>query len=644
MTKIIKSFFLFATAFSLSFYVLTKKITNQDPPRSVSAISDSDSSNQYYVHHDNLHITQLDNVEKQKTRLFLISNGIGYSHLNIINELHETDINLNLKCDSFFDRGQYDYTQNLNLNRFAIPTKTQWNFKLAAGQNETVLLGPQIKRCDLDYFTDKNSEKIYQIRIESDPSTLHQLSTESLNLCSPQDTAKKSSSEFFFSHTQTKYLSCSQDVETIETLETPEKGFIAKIEMLLGKKLSTEFIKNQNPYAQLDFSQAPQLNLIILASLVYRADFYGTVMARVLEYHLQKNVPVYLVTTAYMMLDKDKNLLYRLSEKYANFRLQEFKYQKKLVITHPLRNITDNFRDMHIKLLVTLSDHDRNNAVVAGGRNIHDGFLFRQKPDLSRYPELVQYGLDEDFVHWNDFEMKITSRPISQMIAQQLLKFIYRDIPTTQMLSFNPKQNNDSNSSKSADTASSNDTTNGSEKSQIRHLISIPYADGLALEKIYVELIDSAQKSIYLSSPYFRPTPKILEAIKKAASRKVDIIIQTRVSLQGDTQAWLYEEVNKESINKLYQTIKIYEWTEDSILHSKFILVDHKVGFIGSVNLSRRSFYEDIENGFLIKNTPFIHAMEKIFQNYLEHSERITQPEKRKILPTLLINIINNMF
>ena len=131
-------------------------------------------------------------------------------------------------------------------------------------------------------------------------------------------------------------------------------------------------------------------------------------------------------------------------------------------------------------------------------------------------------------------------------------------------------------------------------------------------------MIDSAKKSIKLSSPYLRPTPKIMEALKRAAKRGVAITIQTRVELQGDTQAWLYEEVNKESINALYKVAKIYKWKENSILHSKFLLIDGEAAMIGSVNLSRRSFVQDVENGFVIQSEPVVHKMETIFDSYVE--------------------------
>jgi phosphatidylserine/phosphatidylglycerophosphate/cardiolipin synthase-like enzyme len=282
---------------------------------------------------------------------------------------------------------------------------------------------------------------------------------------------------------------------------------------------------------------------------------------------------------------------------------------------------------------VTLSDeNESDNALIFGGRNIHDGFLFKTAPDYSKYPKLVQYGKgkDDDFVHWNDFEAKVTSKELATSAAAHLERFFDRDKKTQAMRPFAESQLD----------AKVSEQPEGT----FRHFISIPYADNHFLEKLYVEMIDSAKKSIKLSSPYLRPTPKIMDALKRAAKRGIDVTIQTRVKLEGDTQAWIYEEVNKESINALYKVAKIYEWKENSILHSKFLLVDGESALIGSVNLSRRSFIQDIENGFVIQSKVVTGKMESIFDSYVQKSERITKPLPRNVRPSIVIKLLENQF
>lgn len=433
-------------------------------------------------------------------------------------------------------------------------------------------------------------------------------------------------------------LGCPHPIKKFETLETPESGFDAKFEMLLGQKPPADFIKNGDPNAPLDFSKAPKLKEVYLSSLVFRGDFYGTVMARLLKYQTDRGAIVNVVTTDYMLLKKDRAMLESIAAQTPNFKLDKFKYNNPNGIISKLTNlVTDKFRNMHVKLFITLSDEkESDNAIIFGGRNIHDGFLYKTLPDHSKFPQLVQYGpgKDDDFVHWNDFEAKVTSKNLAQSTAAHMQRFISRDKKTQSMLPFSgsgPCVKTDSDSTASSDKG-------------FQHFISIPYVDDHALEKQYVKLIDSAKTSIKISSPYLRPLPAVTEAIERAAKRGVDVQIQTRVVLKGDTQSELYEEANKESINTLYDKVKIFEWKEDSILHSKFILIDGTRAMIGSVNLSRRSFIQDVENGFLINDPDVVQNMDQIFNSYVTKSEQIKKALPRKTIPTLKINLLENQF
>ena len=569
-----------------------------------------------------IHVEKLRLSSFKPKNLFLISNTEAYSQIVIENDLPEAvDLDLNLKCDQPFQMGLDPIAPKILERNFNGKFVNAYPFQLKNKKTAAFLLNRKIQSCELSYQKTQGSDAPSMVDIHSESLDFPFLK----NLIQSTD-----SCQVDYALPQ---LFCPRTAEKLETLETPESGFIAKTEMLLGQKLDPSFISNQNPYAEIDFSKAPKLDAIYIATLVYRADFYGTVLARLLKFHADRGTLVHLVTTSYMMLDKDKALLQKLAADNGNFRLQEFKYyDANYNLIRPFRYVISHYRDMHIKLFITLGKNKNDNAVVLGGRNIHDGFLFTTRPDYSKYPDLVQYGTDDDFVHWNDFEMKITSVDVAQATAAHLLKFLNRDTMTQDMLPFYK------------DPTVASDPPKARGQTELRHFISLPYNDSRTLENLYISLIDQAQQTIRISSPYLRPTDKIFAALERAVDRKVDIVIQTRVSLIGDTQAWLYEEVNKESINKLYDKVKIYEWKQNSILHSKFILVDGQTAFIGSVNLSRRSFVHDVENGFIIKDRAFIAKMDTIFNSYIAKSDLISKKEDRKFWPSMVIRVLKNQF
>jgi cardiolipin synthase len=432
-------------------------------------------------------------------------------------------------------------------------------------------------------------------------------------------------------------MTCPQTVDGIKTLEAPEDGFNAKVAALLGQPVSHDFIQKADPFAPLDFSRAPKLDAVFVASLVYRSDFYGNVMARLLKYHADRGTLVYILVSDILQSKKDHLLLDTLARENGNIKVQNYRYNAPSKNPLSFDQINQLHRDFHIKIVATYSAAEpKNNVIITGGRNIHDGFLFLTKPDLSKYPQLTQWGTDENFVHWNDFEMQIQSPSFAKKIFAHLLTVWHMD---------GVSQDWDSINKNITDAAAlSGSYLQDGKQIKIRHVISAPFKDDHALERLYVQMIDASMKTIKLSSPYLRPTDKISEALDRAIQRGVKVTIQTRIDLAGDTLDWLYTEMNKESINHFKDKVQLYEWTENSILHSKLLMIDGEYGLIGSVNVSRRSFVHDIESVFMIHGEDFIQHMEKIFDGYTAASRRVTEKQKRKAFPSALLKLLENEF
>ena len=511
-----------------------------------------------------------------------------------------------------------------------------------------IAVDPFVKSCDLklqvtDYYNKISYLGVRLVQEFSHFAFLPSLTYRKEN-CNYVGTPLTGENIFFSNSYQN--ITCAMNADSIETLETPESGFKAKVETLLGQAIPEDFITNANPEAALDFSKAPKFKAIFLASLVYRSDFYGSVMSRLLKFHADRGTLVYIIVTGYMQSDEDHRRLQKLSRDNPNIRLQEYQYHAVRGGIHALgEKINELHRDMHIKMFVTLSDHaDAENVVVTGGRNIHDGFLFDSKPDYARSPLIAMYA-KENFVHWSDFEIKVTSRSTAETMFAHLLTFWNRETQSEKINFIDSKQGLLPNAVLQTQMNKTIDIEKNSlnfSTPLLRHVISIPFNDEEALEQIYVDMIDQAQNTIQFSSPYLRPTQKIANALMRAIQRNVAVTIQTRINLEGDTLPWLYSEMNKGSINQFYDKVELYEWKEKSILHSKFILIDGRFGFIGSVNVSQRSFIHDIESGFIIYNPEFIQHMAKIFVGYNQKSKRIVEEQKRNYLVVLLLKIIGD--
>lgn len=538
-------------------------------------------------------------LDQNHPKRFLVSNSLHEAKIEIVNHL---DAEVEITCDGkvrshrkLFDRKKIEVT---------LPVETE-TCVVRAGEREVQLIKDEVAFPRLKVF--------------------HRL-VEDCRYSAEGDT------NVFLSNNY-PMMTCAHPAGEIEILSDSDLGLLAKMEALLGYRPSKDFITNNDPYAPLDFSRAPRLDAIFVSTLLYRHDFTGTVIGRLLKFHAERGTIVNIIGTGYMHEEKDKALLKELSQvRNGNVRVQEFKYIEASLLGK-LRLFTNYLRDMHVKMFVTLShEQPENNILITGGRNIHDGFVFSEKPDFSKFPELDQ-APEGAWAYWNDLEIKVQSKELAESVYAHLLKLWNREVrgQVTQ----------------NASVATTKIDASGiltSSAPMMRHFLSLPYNDNHALETLYVEMIDKARSSIKLSSPYLRPTKAIMAAFERAIARKVDITIQTRINLAGDTQAWLYEETNKAAINSLFERVHLYEWTESSILHTKMILVDGKFAFFGSVNLSRRSFIQDVENGLVIHDETFVGRLTDTFEGYNQRSRKIEEKQKRKFWASVIVGITQNQF
>ena len=478
---------------------------------------------------------------------------------------------------------------------------------------------PQLTQCDL-MLSDPFSKEQAKIQLSRQdrlygPELLRGLAQQG-EICFLPAPQQAEGVQSLFLTDRFPYMSCPKEVEEITPLEDAVDGVIAKAEMLLGQKLPREAILNQDPYLPLDFSMAPKLDAILVSYLVFRADFYGTLLSRMLEWHAKQGTLVRIIASDVISLKKDKAMFKRLQEASPNIKVVLYRYKAPSRLAFG-KKVAEFHRTMHVKMFATISAQDPAlNAVVIGGRNIHDGFVFAETNDRSQWPDVVDYtNGDEKPCHWNDFEVKIRSKELVHALAGQYFGLFLQDAETRHVRKYSAHL-------RTAATIDPSFFTDG--KPKVRHFMSVPYKDGMSLEKLYVQIIDSAQKALKLSTPYFNLTPPIADAIGRAAARGVAIELVTRIDLDGDTGDVVLSEVNKGSIDRFYKDIKVYEYmVPKTILHSKFALVDGQVALIGSVNLNQRSFYHDTENGLLISSSAFVASMERLYEKYKSQSRLV---------------------
>jgi cardiolipin synthase A/B len=151
---------------------------------------------------------------------------------------------------------------------------------------------------------------------------------------------------------------------------------------------------------------------------------------------------------------------------------------------------------------------------------------------------------------------------------------------------------------------------------------------------IYVTLlsaINSAEISVYLTNAYFVPDPQLLDALKGAAGRGVDV----KLILPSQTDFWAVFHAGRSYYAELMEAgVIIYE-RRDALLHSKTALVDGVWSSVGSTNLDWRSFLHNEELNAVMLGERFSAQMKAAFEKDLAASDRIT-PEEWKRRPLVM--------
>lgn len=440
----------------------------------------------------------------------------------------------------------------------------------------------------------------------------------------------------YFLSPDLNHTTCPIKVEKFQTLENSIDGIQAKIKILTGKELDTAYLKKGDPFSPLDFKNAPKLDAILISYLVFRADFSGQVLMQALRYHADRGTLIRIAVSDVISLGKDRQLLYDFQAGYPNVKLLFYQYRSE---GQGLKDwINTLHRTNHIKFFLTYSQNQPDaNAVLLGGRNIHDGFIFDNPFPNYTSSSVIRYNKtdgDEAWAHWEDFETLFVSKHLVEKLMEQFFTVFHADYKKFFVRSYStPVALNtpiDPSYLKVAD-----------NEILLRSMVSIPFKDNMHLEKAFIALIDSAQKRLLLSTPYFNITKNIFNALERASERGVHIELITRLNLDGDTADIVLSDVNKKAVNKIYQKIKVYEYTtKGKILHSKLAIVDENLVMMGSVNLNLRSFYHDLENVSFIYGQGFNKQIVKIFEMYKKESNLLTEKQKTTWWKSILIKII----
>ena len=168
-----------------------------------------------------------------------------------------------------------------------------------------------------------------------------------------------------------------------------------------------------------------------------------------------------------------------------------------------------------------------------------------------------------------------------------------------------------------------------------------PTASFDAMPSTFSELIHSAREELVVTTPYFVPDEQLLFALTSAARRGV----KTIMALPKRCDSHIVAGTSRSYFEDLLKAgVELYEY-RCGLLHAKTMVVDGKIGLIGSANLDRRSFELNFENNILFADRGLAETVRKRQDRYLADSDRFTREDLARfgILQRIWQNLLATM-
>lgn len=144
-------------------------------------------------------------------------------------------------------------------------------------------------------------------------------------------------------------------------------------------------------------------------------------------------------------------------------------------------------------------------------------------------------------------------------------------------------------------------------------------------ESTYRQIIYSALKYVYITTPYLVIDDNMTDALCLAAKSGVDV----RIITPKIWDHWYVHMVTRSNYGHLLENgIKIYEYTPGYI-HAKTIISDDKHAVTGSINMDYRSFFLHFENGVWICGDPVLNEIREDIESLFPICEEICLEEWR---------------
>jgi len=176
---------------------------------------------------------------------------------------------------------------------------------------------------------------------------------------------------------------------------------------------------------------------------------------------------------------------------------------------------------------------------------------------------------------------------------------------------------------------------------EFRYITNYPAPGRRHINSELLKAIRKAEKNVYITTPYFVPTHRFINALKSAARRQV--LVKVIIPEKSDHYA---VDIGARSYFKtlLESGVKIFLY-QGNMIHSKTAVIDEAWATVGSMNLDGASMLYNFEANIVSTNTKFAIELESHFADDLTESKEVSLEEWQnrffiEKIPEILIRLV----
>lgn len=245
-----------------------------------------------------------------------------------------------------------------------------------------------------------------------------------------------------------------------------------------------------------------------------------------------------------------------------------------------------NYRD-HRKILIV-----DGNVGFTGGINFADEYINRK----------IRFG------HWKDTTVMLRGMGVWNLTLMFLQQWIFTTDEDLDLTAFIP-------------------TISCPSDGFVQPFGDSPLDGDNISENAYIQMINHAQRYVYITTPYLILDTQMVTALTIAAQSGVDV----RIITPNFPDKWYVHMVTQSNYLPLLKAgVKIFEYTP-GFMHAKMFVADDEVSIVGTTNMDYRSFYLHFECGVIFFHSSVSLAVRNDIEKVLEVSREVTLQDEEKV-------------